>query len=51
MMKKMTAQTVDPPLFKPLPQQRHLVTTISTVWLISNKPNATRPYTVDASES
>ena len=50
-MKKKMAQVVERPVTSPLPKQRHLVTPLSTVWLISNSPNADNPYTVDASEA
>lgn len=51
-MKKKTAQVVELPLpMSPLPKQKHFVTPLTTVWLISSKPNADSPYAVDASES
>lgn len=49
-MKKKMAKVVDLPVTSPFPKQKHLVTPLTTVWLISNSPNAANPYTVDASE-
>jgi hypothetical protein len=48
-MKKKMAKVVELPLTSPFPKHRHLVTPLTTVWLISNSPNAVNPYTVDAS--
>lgn len=47
--KKKTVQVVEEPVIKPLPQQRHLVTPLRTVWLRKRSPNAANPYTVEAS--
>ena len=51
-MKKMMALVVEQlPVTRPLPKQRHLVTPLTIIWLISSSPNADKPYTVDASVS
>jgi len=50
-MKKKTAQVVEPPTTRPLPKQRHLVTPLTTPWLMRSSPNAASPYTVEASEA
>ena len=47
--KKKMATVVVFPLIKPFPQQKHLVTPLTTAWLMRSKPNADSPYTVDAS--
>jgi hypothetical protein len=51
-MKKMMAQVAEQlPVTRPFPKQRHLVTPLTIIWLISSSPNAANPYTVDASVS
>lgn len=50
-MKKKMAKVVELPDTSPFPKQRHRVTPLTTISLISNRPNAVNPYTVDASES
>lgn len=51
-MKKVMAQVVEElPVTRPFPKQRHLVTPLTIIWLISSSPNAANPYTVDASVS
>lgn len=50
-MKKKMAKVVELPDTSPFPKQRQRVTPLTTISLISNRPNAVNPYTVDASES
>lgn len=42
-MKEKTAQVVEQPETRPLPQQRHRVTPLRTVWLRSRRATAARP--------
>ena len=42
-MKEKTAQVAEQPETRPLPQQRHRVTPLRTVWLRSRRATAARP--------
>lgn len=51
MMKRITAQALEPPGLKGFPQQKHLLANIIRTWPARRNKNAPTPMPVEMSES